>query len=658
MNWSGLLVFLSLIVGYTYYTYITYVVPTSKSTTTNPVIDNSAFESSMVKISDDYTVKQSFVGGETGVSEIKLKFLVKDESKYGRIKIRLVDSDSSIVIDEWNIKSKKIKEETVLKLHTEISNAAGKKFMLQIEGNNLSGDEICLYISDQDSYGDGCMYLDDNQLIGDCVFIVVPATVDNSFITKLFCFVFALLLFLLCFLWGTENTKKSISIENVFLISASIIGMAYLLILPAYSVPDEGTHFSTAYEISNRIMKFDKQLESDDLYVIGRDGDVSKDINYMTTLTTYRYIYNNLFNSVDNEAFNNNVLREKRIKRFPMIAHLPQALGITIARAFNLSYSLVLFMGQFFSLISFVILTYLAIRVTPIGKHIFFAVAGLPMILHEATSFSYDGIICGFAFLLIAYLLKLIYDNNSIRLRDYIYTFLVAIILAPCKMVYSFISVIAFLIPHKRFNNKKIEYFFKFVIVIVSISYAVWYNMGEVSNTTAGVHMVEWAGEEGYTVSYLLHNIDKAIMIYVTTIHEQTGYFIDGMLGGSLGWFDVDVPIELTMASILLLMISMNEKEYVYIRYREKLMFCIVFLVISVLIFATMLLAWTPISRDSIVGVQGRYFIPVLPVLLLPFINSVTPQKSIKYKKALVVGNCILNYLVLLRVFEINVSRI
>jgi uncharacterized membrane protein len=69
-----------------------------------------------------------------------------------------------------------------------------------------------------------------------------------------------------------------------------------------------------------------------------------------------------------------------------------------------------------------------------------------------------------------------------------------------------------------------------------------------------------------------------------------------------------------------------------------------------------MLLAWTPLSYPFIAGVQGRYFIPVLPLFLLPFIDATKEQEE-RTRKVLIIGNCIVNYLVILRIIEINVMR-
>ena len=50
-----------------------------------------------------------------------------------------------------------------------------------------------------------------------------------------------------------------------------IIGIMYQLVLPAFSAPDEDTHFASAYRLSNRMMK--KQETDAKGYTVMREED-------------------------------------------------------------------------------------------------------------------------------------------------------------------------------------------------------------------------------------------------------------------------------------------------------------------------------------------------------------------------------------------------
>ncbi|MCR5700793.1 MAG: DUF2142 domain-containing protein [Lachnospiraceae bacterium] len=474
---------------------------------------------------------------------------------------------------------------------------------------------------------------------------------DNTFILNLFTGLCAWMLFFIVFLYYCVNKKKHLSIEKAFVISMFFLGFSYLIATPAFSVPDELVHYGTSYRLSNQLMGI-KDTNED--YALCRSCDTAPEITHITTLQTYKYFYNNVFKKpLENDEVVNS---PEVIKHISVISHLPQAIGITIARLFHFSYAGLLYTGQFFTLIAYTLLTYFAIKIIPFGKNILFVISGFPIVLHEATSYSYDAIVYGLSFLLIAYIINLVYVEKRITIKHCVVSFIIAMALAPCKMIYAFITLLVILIPNKKFKDKWYARVYKFFMIVCSVLYAFISNMGEVSNTSSGKHIVEWAGEEGYTVSYVFHHISGIIKLYVATFHEQMGYYLDGMLGGLLGWLNIDIPVELTMCSLVLLVLSIREERKYNIKLTHSLLYIADFFFISLLACATMLLAWTPLSYPFIAGVQGRYFIPVLPLFLLPFIDATKEQEECT-RKVLIIGNCIVNYLVILRIIEINVMR-
>ena len=65
---------------------------------------------------------------------------------------------------------------------------------------------------------------------------------------------------------------------------------------------------------------------------------------------------------------------------------------------------------------------------------------------------------------------------------------------------------------------------------------------------------------------------------------------------------------------------------------KAKLMMSIMTILSVGCIMGAMLLDWTPLGSTEIQGVQGRYFIPVMPAIFLFFTNQ-TLQRNDKIKK-------------------------
>ncbi len=77
-----------------------------------------------------------------------------------------------------------------------------------------------------------------------------------------------------------------------------------------------------------------------------------------------------------------------------------------------------------------------------------------------------------------------------------------------------------------------------------------------------------------------------------------------------------------------------------------SLVFC---LLVAALVMVVMLLFWTPLGSDIVQGVQGRYFLPILPLILLA-----VRGRSLAWEKdrtaVLMFGYCVIDALVLLSV--------
>ena len=75
------------------------------------------------------------------------------------------------------------------------------------------------------------------------------------------------------------------------------------------------------------------------------------------------------------------------------------------------------------------------------------------------------------------------------------------------------------------------------------------------------------------------------------------------------------------------------------------------------LILLGMLLQWTPMGYVSIEGVQGRYFLPFLPVLLMALKND-TIVLTKNGNRSILYLMCCANGYVLLRLFSIVSMRL
>ena len=88
------------------------------------------------------------------------------------------------------------------------------------------------------------------------------------------------------------------------------------------------------------------------------------------------------------------------------------------------------------------------------------------------------------------------------------------------------------------------------------------------------------------------------------------------------------------MGMFLLISIIEYNKNKIDFKYMEKLFMVLIYIVIVILISTSLYLQWTPVGKNLIIGIQGRYFLPL--VMLFPILFNGKKNIIIPYKYVLV----------------------
>ncbi len=440
----------------------------------------------------------------------------------------------------------------------------------------------------------------------------------------------------------------------MFVITMSL-GLLYMFVLPPFGSPDESSHFASAYRVSNTIMF--KDVIDENGKVLVRNGDISQNITAYPTVNSYKYIISDFFKTDKS----NGVLPHysECVKTTPM-AYLPQALGITVARLLNLGYIGLVMMGRLFNLTAVSICMSFAIKWIPFGKRLIFVLGTLPMTMNLISSYSYDGFIMAMSFMFIAYCGKLAYEKEIVETKDIVIIALLLALLAPCKIIYAPIVGVCLIVKKSKFSSTK-QYLLSVLVVAVAVVGAMIIVNASVLTSYVSADtsdaVVSWSGEQMYTISYLLENPNEFIGIMVNTIKEMTNTYYRMMIGTSLGSLDPELMLDnkfiysFTALLILSIVPVAGEKRY-KVSGITNIWSVFLFVLMSLLILFSMLIAWTPIGYGCIAGVQGRYFIPIVPLVLLPICNNKWFMLNINPSKFIIYATCIGNLLVLFRMFS------
>ncbi|MEY8354055.1 DUF2142 domain-containing protein [Lachnospiraceae bacterium 54-53] len=420
----------------------------------------------------------------------------------------------------------------------------------------------------------------------------------------------------------------------LFPLTVVILGLFYMMVLPPFSAPDEAAHFVSAYRLSSQLMG--KQPVADEEFlsraneeererigrgadVLVRSGDDAPGLYTSVGQVTYNRVLTEMFSLDDSQGMT--VRYEAPVNTTPVV-YLPQAIGISLARLLHWGYIPLVYSGRLFNLLAFAGMAALAVRIMPFKKEMLMAVSCLPMTLHLAASLSYDTAFIGLSMLFLAWCLFLAYEKKEVTVKDTVILALLLILLEPGKIVYLPVAGICLLIPAAKFKTKK-RYWISVFSVIAAVLLAVFLVNRIVLSAWAGSteSYVGWSEAAGYTLQDVLRQPYDIFLVYYETLVTQFDYYLVTMLGGFLGNLDPNLTVPPFCLAILwyVLFVSVigREGEAAPVTGGQKLWILLLVFLSACLVLASMLLGWTPRNLTYITGVQGRYFIPLLPLVLL-----------------------------------------
>lgn len=425
-------------------------------------------------------------------------------------------------------------------------------------------------------------------------------------------------------------------IEKIYIPVGLIMGIIMMVLIPPNVVPDESVHFYTAYEVSNKMLGIEN---SDNGTLVMRSDDAYTPLPCTGMGRVYYTQYLARFEDV---FVNNSELVETActpLKTNNHFYYIFSGLGLTIGRILHLNTVHIYTIARVMNLLLFCYAVYFALRMIPFGKMILFVLAMLPMTQQQVISVSYDSNILSLSMLIIALSLKLAFDER-IKKRYVLLLTLSVVLLLPAKQFaltpICCLPVIIWMKKHRE-NKKMTRWFLVFAGLMVLLIIIFRIRNQQVLSAIVIPDYIEntyitWADSEGYTLGYLLSHFSELFYIIVNTIVNKGDFYFLSLLGTSLGWFEIGIPLIFVLPFTFLLFLASCTKvnETKQLDGKNKAFLWMVFLMGFGFAAAGMLLGWTPMGYTYVEGVQGRYLLPFLPCALLALRNgSVTVEKNI-----------------------------
>ena len=419
-----------------------------------------------------------------------------------------------------------------------------------------------------------------------------------------------------------QTKQLRIRKEKLFVIIGLIIGLIFCFVNLVLRKYDEHAHFWRAYELSaGNMISGTKQNIPKSIY----DTVIDNDGVYHIENNTYSYkeVLEHLKDKLDTD--NSTYISPGTVTSLSLISYIPQTIGILIGRLLHLNPYIIAILGRITTLIYYLTLIYFAIKLMPKEKwkNILIVCSLLPMSITIAASLSPDAVIISTMILAIAYAFHLKYDKEEISLKDVVIFAVLCMIPTVCKVVYVFVILLFFTIPKDKYRCNKQRYkFFAIILCIVLVPLLLW---NAISKSTVEIAIRTSQTEQIY---FTLADPMRDLYTAANTIWNNTENYIFTMIGG---WH---TPYIIDCIFIIILAITTfgknnntKDEEINLLKNDKKIIFTICLLII-ITIFVAMYVGYTRAEYTIVEGVQGRYFLPVLPLILILFETDLFNYKT------------------------------
>ena len=431
--------------------------------------------------------------------------------------------------------------------------------------------------------------------------------------------------------------RKSISIERFFLISAISLGICHFILFTPWNIPDADTHYLAAYRLSNIVLGFPKEQQwygrsEDDLFL---NKAWKKDTNpSMLGYTDLAYNFDLICKDTTIGGLSHN---DPRMEYYSILSYWPQTLGLALGRIAGFSAIACSYMARLMIFAFYVWGCLNAVRITPAGKSVFAMVSLFPMSLMYSSAISYDPLVLITTFNFTACIFALYKCPTSKRLlqQTIIWCFMVG---ATKGGGYLILLPLVFVI-FDRANKKNSLINCASIVTSGLFSILLFDKILQIGKT---LFQLGNEGDGKMAAVFALEHPVKYLQMCLITYLEKANTLLFDMIGSNLAWLEYTIPpfILAGLAVVAILYAIFDEDE---ITLTPKFKYTFAFIVVLIVMTTpAMLLSWTDKGSTTIWGLQGRYYLPALPIALLlitKFSLHITALGKIDTEKTCMIKN-------------------
>lgn len=553
---------------------------------------------------------------------IKVDYLADGESyeagKYSKIEIQLWKQKDNECINKWEYCFENVEYNDFLNIYFDspLKVDRNSDYKIKIIARKMNGGCLNIYLGASNAAVCKSAKINNNRLESPLSYNLYKGNCNDL----KYVWFFILFMGIMLISFYILKNMITISIQTVFVIVTMIIGIIYMVILPPFSVPDEASHFISAYNEASIIMGKDDRNE-DGIVLSDKNSSIYFVREERPTASSYQRYFEELIGKSDE------TLTKSEPTRRPLFSihfgYIPQVCGIIIARIIHCSAGQIMLFGQFFALLFYCFVMYWTIKIIPIWKEMVFIIGLFPICVQQVASYNYDSVLFALCFFSFGYLMYLKFDKVKIGIIDYSLMIILLIAIISIKYIYVIVFGLAFLIPDYKFGGKRNKYVAGILSILNCIA-MIFLLMIIKSFVSRNVPITSTVSDlQNYSISYILKHLIPTVGVILNTLLNCTPGYVDSMVANDFGWCEITIPSIVSYSFLIITYICVKKDNKVArIEKKEKMWIVILNIVLIGAVILALLITYTYVGASEIIGVQGRYFIPIVPLLAILFSNN------------------------------------
>ncbi len=624
-------------------------------------------------LSQEFTTDQPLTG-------LAFVFYCRGGQPAGALELALYDADTGALLASSTGRMEHLIDGQYagLGLDTPLPAGAAARYRLELVPHYESDARIALGRSEAPAWG-GCALTADGEPLPGSLAILASTRAIGRFVSVFYWAIGLLLAALVGAAYWLASARSgrfaAWPLHRRYALLAAGLGLVFCLVLPPYAAPDEQFHINQAFSGATRLATW---LDFDGWHLSAvplattfrRPSDQNARIEEQnTTVFTWQAVSEECF-TLSPDAFGSYAQYDEPQADVGDELYFFSTLGVFLGFVLHLGFVPTLFLGRLANLAAYTLLTAWAVKHSPVAKPVFAAAGLLPMSLHLAASFSRDSLLLGLAFLYTALCLEGAFgagaaEHAPLPRRQLLLTAAVGLLLAPAKSVYLPLCGLCLLIPAARLGRRgraKLAGFLAACLLMFALSGARYAIAGFLQQAIPAAQqpeaelVAELPGEGGadtgsgelsagavdpdsicFSAAYILAHPGLTVQLLLRSLTQNADHYIKTLVGGKLSYYSLDLGWGWVVACYLLLAAACraaegggrpggadaaaalpapnvpNEARRIA---RARALAGLLALASAGLVVLGCV-SWTPTYYETIYGLQGRYFLPVLPAALL-----------------------------------------